>query len=208
MAESPNILMIMTDQQPTSTLGCYGNSVVKTPAQDAIAEAGVRFENFYIAAFPCTPSRATMLTGRYPHNHGVVTNNVILREEIPSLGNTFRQAGYDTAWIGKWHLGGQMYRGIPDTPFDNRWHYERVESSEDFEFQQVEGGTGEDEPRSGFSHWVGGWKHFKAYLQGTDLPDEVKKHPRAGNCTRCCPRTGSSYLPADCAASSHRAPSW
>ena len=180
--DRPNVLLIMTDQQPVSTIGCYGNSVVKTPAQDRLAREGMRFDNFYIAAFACTPSRATYLTGRYPHNHGVVVNDVELDDALPSIGNTFRDAGYQTAWIGKWHLGGQMYRGIAGRgPFDNCWVRKRVDSTRDFEFVEVEGGTGEDEPRSGFDHWVGGWKHFKAYLQTTDLPDEVKNLPRVGN---------------------------
>ncbi len=180
--DRPNVLLIMTDQQPVSTIGCYGNSVVKTPAQDRLAREGMRFDNFYIAAFACTPSRATYLTGRYSHNHGVVVNDVELDDALPSIGNLFRDAGYQTAWIGKWHLGGQMYRGIAERgPFDNCWVRKRVDSTRDFEFVQVEGGTGEDESRSGFDHWVGGWKHFKAYLQTTDLPDEVKNLPRVGN---------------------------
>lgn len=181
-SDRPNVLLIMTDQQPVSTIGCYGNSVVKTPAQDRLAREGMRFDNFYIAAFPCTPSRATYLTGRYTHNHGVMTNNVELDDALPSIGNTFRDAGYQTAWIGKWHLGGNMYRELTGRgPFDDCWVQKRVDSTRDFEFVQVEGGTGEDEPRSGFDHWIGGWKHFKAYLQTTDLPDEVKNAPRVGN---------------------------
>ena len=180
--DRPNVLLIMTDQQPISTIGCYGNSVVETPAQDRLAREGMRFDNFYIAAFPCTPSRATYLTGRYTHNHGVVANNVELDDALPSIGNTFRDAGYQTAWIGKWHLGGNMYRGLTGRgPFDDCWVQKRVDSERDFEFVQVEGGTGEDAPRSGFDHWIGGWKHFKAYLQTTDLPDEVKNLPRVGN---------------------------
>ncbi|MDP6040358.1 MAG: sulfatase-like hydrolase/transferase, partial [Candidatus Latescibacteria bacterium] len=54
-SDRPNVLLIMTDQQPVSTIGCYGNSVVKTPAHDRLAREGMRFDNFYIAAFPCTP---------------------------------------------------------------------------------------------------------------------------------------------------------
>ena len=181
-SDRPNVLLIMTDQQPVSTIGCYGNPVVKTPAQDRLAREGMRFDNFYIAAFPCTPSRATYLTGRYTHNHGVVTNNVELDDALPSIGNTFRDAGYQTAWVGKWHLGGNMYRGLSERgPFDDCWVQKRVDNTRDFEFVQVEGGTGEDESRSGFDHWIGGWKHFKAYLQTTDLPDEVKNLPRVGN---------------------------
>ncbi|MCZ6634897.1 MAG: sulfatase-like hydrolase/transferase [bacterium] len=177
----PNVLLILTDQQPVSTLGCYGNPFVQTPAQDRIAKDGMRFDNFYIAAFPCTPSRATLVTGRYTHHHGVVTNDVELDDALPSLGNTFRDAGYNTAWIGKWHLGGQMYRGVEGPPFNNTWIRKRLDNDTDFEFEQVAGGTGEDESRSGFDHWIGGWKHFKSYLQTTDLPEEVKEHPRVGN---------------------------
>ena len=80
--DRPNVLLIMTDQQPVSTIGCYGNSVVQTPAQDRLAREGMRFDNFYIAAFPCTPSRATYLTGCYTHNHGVMTNNVELDDSV------------------------------------------------------------------------------------------------------------------------------
>ena len=131
--DRPNVLLIMTDQQPVSTIGCYGNSVVKTPAQDRLAREGMRFDNFYIAAFACTPSRATYLTGRYSHNHGVVINDVELDDALPSIGNVFRDAGYQTTWIGKWHLGGQMYRGIAERgPFENCWVRKRVDSNARF----------------------------------------------------------------------------
>jgi len=179
--ERPNILFIMTDQEPTSTIGCYGNDKIKTPARDAIADGGIRFANFYIASFPCSPSRATMMTGRYAHHHGVVQNEILLKESIPSLGNTLRKAGYATAYIGKWHLGGGTYRGVRTRPFKGRYHLKRKDSPDGFEFERVEGGTGEDEPRSGFDHWVGGWKHFKAYLRTTDLPPKFKNHEWAGN---------------------------
>jgi arylsulfatase A-like enzyme len=179
--QRPNILLIMTDQEPISAVGCYGNRVVKTPARDALAAGGVRFDNFYIASFPCSPSRATMITGRYAHNHGVVINEVLLDESIPSLGNTLGRAGYDTAWIGKWHLGGCTQRPVRGRPFKGRFYYQRVESPDGFTFEPAEGGTGEDEPRSGFAHWVGGWKHFKQYLKTTNLPDKIRNNKGAGN---------------------------
>ena len=103
----PNIIIIFTDDQGYHDVSYYNKKDIETPSIDALAEAGMRFDNFYIAAFPCTPSRATYVTGRYPHNHGVVTNDVELDDALPSLGNTFRNAGYDTAWIGKWHLGDE-----------------------------------------------------------------------------------------------------
>ena len=118
----PNLLVIMTDQQPVSTLGCYGNPLNPTPHLDRLAETGTRFTNFYIGAFPCSPSRATMLTGCYPQRHGVTTNNVVLSDEIPSLGFLLRDAGRATAYFGKSHLGGYMYRNTPNRkPYQGRW---------------------------------------------------------------------------------------
>ena len=71
-----NVLFIMTDQQPVSTLGCYGNLLNPTPNLDRLAESGIRFTDFYIGAFPCSPSRASMFTGCYPQQHNVFTNNI------------------------------------------------------------------------------------------------------------------------------------
>lgn len=93
-----NVVFIMTDQQPTSTLGCYGNPLNPTPNIDRLTQTGIRFSNFTINAFPCSPSRASMLTGLYPQKHGVITNNVILEDKIPSLGFIMQNSGRETAY--------------------------------------------------------------------------------------------------------------
>ena len=121
-----NLLFIMTDQQPVNTLGCYGNTLNPTPNLDQLAKSGTRLNNFYIGAFPCSPSRASILTGCYPQKHGVFTNNLILEDSIPSLGFILRSAGYQTAYFGKSHLKGYMYRGEPGRkPYDGYWFYRR-----------------------------------------------------------------------------------
>lgn len=102
----PNILFIITDQQRKDAMGAYGNPLLRTPHLDRLASEGIRFEHFFIAAFPCSPSRASFLTGLYPHTHGVVVNNLILDPSLPNLGALLQQAGYHTAWMGKWHLAG------------------------------------------------------------------------------------------------------
>ncbi|UCD30516.1 MAG: sulfatase-like hydrolase/transferase, partial [Planctomycetota bacterium] len=148
----PNILYIMTDQQPVSCVAVYGNKVLQTPNLDKLADAGCTFHSAYIAAFPCSPSRASQLSGRYAHNHGIVTNDVLFDEKIPSLGNICKAAGYDTAYFGKWHLGGHVYR-LPRGPNPNNphwgWYYKRVASDKGFKFERIPGGTGEDEPCHG-----------------------------------------------------------
>jgi arylsulfatase A-like enzyme len=108
-----NILFIMTDQQPISTLGCYGNPLNPTPNLDRLANTGIRFSHFYISAFPCSPSRASTFTGCFPQRHGVFTNNIPLSDEIPSFGFLTRDSGRETAYFGKSHLKGHMYRDMP-----------------------------------------------------------------------------------------------
>ncbi|HID08446.1 MAG TPA: hypothetical protein EYP10_15015, partial [Armatimonadetes bacterium] len=114
----PNILFIITDQQRKDAMGAYGNTILRTPNMDRIAREGIRFENFFIASFPCSPSRASFLTGLHHHSHGVISNNLVLNPKLPNLGQLLSDAGYHTAWMGKWHLAGPdklIYdeRGIP-----------------------------------------------------------------------------------------------
>ena len=78
MANKPNVLFILTDQQRADTLGCYGNSVIQTPNLDALAREGFLFENAYVTQPVCTPSRASIMTGLYPNTHGCITNNIPL----------------------------------------------------------------------------------------------------------------------------------
>ncbi len=102
----PNILFIMTDQHRLDATGAYGNRTVRTPNLDRLASQGVRFERYYVSAFPCGPSRGSLLTGLHPQRHGVIVNGVHLDERIPTLGSELAGAGYHTTWIGKWHLRG------------------------------------------------------------------------------------------------------
>ena len=182
--QRPNILWIMTDQQPVSTLGCYGNALNLTPNLDRLAKEGVRFDRFHIAAFPCSPSRACFLTGLYSHQHGVTTNDVALNPDIPTLGTICRDAGYATAYFGKSHLNGNMYRsreGSPESDEQQDWQYRRVDNEERFEFEKVPGGIGEDGPQLGFEEWGGGWKDYHAYLREVGLGKLVDENPRLGN---------------------------
>jgi arylsulfatase A-like enzyme len=189
-----NLILIMTDQQPTASLGCYGNPLHPTPNLDRLAASGVRFENFRIGAYPCSPSRASLLTGRYPQGHGVYTNDIKLRDDIPSLGVILRDAGFDTAYFGKSHLEGHTYRDVPGgigRGADGQSYYERfnnghfylrlVPGGEDMRFEKVEGGKGEDAPQHGFTTFAGGWKDYRTYLKSMGLSRLVDEFPLVGN---------------------------
>lgn len=110
-AHKPNVIVIYTDDQGTMDMGCYGSSDLMTPYSDALAKRGIRFTQMYAPSPICSPSRAGLLTGRYPHRAGVPGNvssqpgvRGMLQEQI-TMADTFRAAGYATAHIGKWHLG-------------------------------------------------------------------------------------------------------
>ena len=104
----PNILVIMTDQHAAPAMSCTGNPYLKTPAMDSIAAKGVRFERAYATQPLCMPCRSSMLSGRYPHENGVVTNGLRYNKEWPMLGNMMSEGGYECAYIGKWHVGAPV----------------------------------------------------------------------------------------------------
>ena len=111
MKKRPNFLFFITDQQRADWLGCYGHPVLKTPNIDAIAQRGVRFDNFHAASPVCMPNRASLLTGRYPSLHGLRHNGHHLPERANTFVDVLADAGYHTAAIGKSHL--QAFTGAP-----------------------------------------------------------------------------------------------
>jgi len=106
----PNILVIMTDQQAATAMSCTGNPYLKTPAMDSIAARGVRFEHAYVTQPLCLPCRSSMLTGRYPHEIGTITNGTQYNKDWPMLGQMMSGGGYECAYIGKWHVGAPIGR--------------------------------------------------------------------------------------------------
>ena len=127
MAEQPNILLLITDQQRVDSLGCYGNPIVRTPAVDGLAEQGVRFTQAFTPTSICTPARASLITGVLPFQHKLLANferNVGYMTELPadtvSFGHRLRAAGYNVGTVGKWHIG--VARGPAEFGFDGL-HY-------------------------------------------------------------------------------------
>ena len=111
-ARKPNLVVIYTDDQGSIDINAYGAKDLITPAMDSLCRDGVRFTQFYSAAAVCSPSRAALLTGRVPNRAGVpgnVSSHPGGRGALPTdqvtMAEIFKDAGYATAHIGKWHLG-------------------------------------------------------------------------------------------------------
>ncbi|SPE42509.1 Sulfatase [Candidatus Sulfopaludibacter sp. SbA3] len=101
----PNVVLFLADDLGCHDLGAWGATDLKTPNLDALAAGGVRFTNWYAAAPVCAPSRASLLTGRYPIRAGVPDNGPPLRASEQTIAQVLKPAGYATGLFGKWHLG-------------------------------------------------------------------------------------------------------
>jgi len=121
----PNIILIMADDLGYSETGCYGQKIIQTPNIDRLAREGMRFSDFYAASPVCAPSRCGLMTGKNT-GHAYIRDNVEvgewdsfmgqmpLKEKTFTLGTLMQQAGFKTAFIGKWGLGGPGSPGIPN----------------------------------------------------------------------------------------------
>ncbi len=124
-AEQPNILLIMADDMGYGDIGCYGSTQIKTPNIDALAARGIKCTDGYVTSSVCAPSRAGLMTGRYPNRFGFEHNIVGASEyynvdtiglpvDETTIADRLRTVGYATACIGKWHLGGSLDRFHPN----------------------------------------------------------------------------------------------
>ncbi len=148
----PNLVVIQTDEHNFRTLGAYrallpkeqafiwGDGVkVDTPNLDWIAQHGAIADRFYATSPVCTPSRAALMTGRYPQNTGAIQNDLPLRDEMVTFAEVLQRNGYATGYAGKWHLDGEARPGFgPTRKFGweenrymfNRGHYKKLVEDE------------------------------------------------------------------------------
>ena len=112
----PNILFVLVDDLGWSDLGCYGSRTYETPHVDRLAQQGMRFSDCYAAGPVCSPTRASILTGKYPARTGITTYLLSPKRDPPNvahhlaldeftIADAFQKHGYATGYFGKWHLG-------------------------------------------------------------------------------------------------------
>ena len=142
--QQPNILLIMTDQQRYDSLGCYGADWVHTPNLDRLAQDGILFENCYANNPICTPSRASLLTGKHLPGHGVYKLHDILPKEEVLFPKHLQKAGYKTALFGKLHVSGRLYEAEQRHPNDGFDIYEWC----------LEASIHLDSPYNGYAKWL------------------------------------------------------
>jgi arylsulfatase A-like enzyme len=134
-ARQPDIVFLLADDLGWSDLGCYGSTFHETPMLDQFAREGTKFNSFYATGPVCSPTRASIMTGKYPPRTGITdwlragrskrstTRNALALEEL-TVAEAFKEAGYQTLYAGKWHLGFEGF-GPTQQGFD-----EYVEPSE------------------------------------------------------------------------------
>ena len=117
-ADRPNLIVMMTDDQRADAMSCAGNTILKTPHMDRLAQEGARFKNMFVTNSLCSPSRATLMTGLYSHRHGV-RDNAPKRPDVPAtipfVSDPLRKAGYEVAFCGKSHAQNSFR--------DRQWDY-------------------------------------------------------------------------------------
>ncbi len=112
-ADKPNVILVMADDMGYGQTGYYDHPVLKTPNLDTMASNGIRFDRFYAGAPNCSPTRATVLTGRTNDRTGVHNHGYAINKQEKTVARAFQKAGYSTAHFGKWHLNGLRGPGAP-----------------------------------------------------------------------------------------------
>jgi N-acetylglucosamine-6-sulfatase len=146
----PNVLFILCDDLRPDALGCYGSAHVRTPHIDALAAGGVRFANGFCTTSLCSPSRASILTGLYAHRHGVRDNFTELPAQLPHWPGQLRAAGYETAYLGKWHMGEN--NDAPRPGFD--WFVTHKGQGKYFDTEWNINGQRRETPKGYYTHVV------------------------------------------------------
>ena len=107
--DKPNLLFLWTDEQRADTMAVYGNYRFRVPVMNALAARSIVFDQAYDTQPVCTPARSSVMTGLYPHQNGLITNNIPLRPDTQTFPELLGDGAYRTGYFGKWHLGDELF---------------------------------------------------------------------------------------------------
>ncbi len=164
--QKPNIVFVLVDEWRAQATGYAGDPNVRTPNLDQLAKESVNFSNAVSILPVCTPHRAAFLTGRYPQHTGMFLNDAALPEKELTLAEIYKQAGYQTAYIGKWHLDGH-----------GRQTYIPKERRQGFDYWKANECTHNYNKSIYYSHQdsvAHYWRGYDAYAQTTDASEYIK----------------------------------
>lgn len=172
----PNVVYVLCDEWRAQATGYNGDTNVATPALDRLAKESVSFDNAISGCPVCCPARASIMTGQYPLTNGVFINDVELKPNAPTLGETFAAAGYQTGYIGKWHLygspDGHYGRRLAPVPADKHFgfHYWKAcECTHDYNHSLYYEGN------DSTPHY---WPGYDAFAQTDDACRFIETHAR------------------------------
>lgn len=168
MGNKPNVVFLLADQWRGQATGYAGDPNVKTPNLDALARESMVFQNAISGVPVCSPARASMLTGKHALTHGVFLNDVYLQADENSIARVFSRAGYDTAYIGKWHVDGHGCRSmfIPKERRQGFDYWKVLECTHNYfnSFYYADGGEKLK------------WEGYDAFAQTEDALQYIKNH--------------------------------
>jgi arylsulfatase A-like enzyme len=168
MTHKPNIVFVLTDQWRAQAFGYAGDPNVRTPNIDALAARSIDFANAISVSPVCTPHRAALLTGRFPTTTGMFMNDLYLPAEELCMAEILQEAGYDTAYIGKWHLDGHgRHAYIPPERRQGFDYWKVLECTHDYNNSYYYAG---DDPTQRT------WEGYDAYAQTEDAQRYVRDH--------------------------------
>ncbi|MCZ6633204.1 MAG: sulfatase-like hydrolase/transferase [bacterium] len=177
MSDRPlNVVVMLSDELRADCIGCYGNPMVQTPHIDTLASQGTRFSHAFCQHPQCAPSRASILTGRYPHVNGAISNYTAVGEHEITLGEYFQSAGYRSIGVGKLHLyDHKKQAGFTDTQLTEGQHSAATDPEclhEDYKRWLKENSYWEDAKKAYAIHGTDAyWDNFQANVN--PMPKEA-----------------------------------
>ncbi len=166
----PNIVYVLTDQWRAQASGYAGDPNVKTPNLDSLASQSINFENAVSVCPVCTPYRASLLTGRYPLSTGMFMNDLYLPSKELCMAEIYKEAGYDTGYIGKWHLDGHgRSTFIPKKRRQGFDYWKVLECTHNYNNSHYYASENKT---------MRTWKGYDAYAQTKDAQKYIRDHAR------------------------------